>query len=89
MVKTYAIVKNGKVVNIALADKAIGPDWIEAKGAAIGDSYVNGEFTKQVQKPAEPSPIVAKKDRIDALIDLLVFNGALSADDAETLKTQR
>jgi len=30
-----------------------------------------------------------KKDRIDALIDTLVFNGALSSDDAETLKAQR
>jgi hypothetical protein len=86
MVKKYAIVKDGKVINVALSDDPLGDDWVLSEKVAIGDLYDGGKFTKPVQQQSEKSP---KKDRIDALIDTLVFNGALSSDDAETLKAQR
>jgi len=89
MVKTFAIVKEGKVVNVALSDKPLGDEWVPSEKASIGDLYQDGKFAKPVQPAIESSEKVEKKDRIDALIDILVFNGALSVDDAETLKSQR
>jgi hypothetical protein len=41
----YAIIENGKVVNVALADEPLTPAWIASDTARIGDDYVDGEFT--------------------------------------------
>lgn len=89
MVKTYAIVKEGKVVNVALSDRPLSDDWVRSDKAAIGDLYQGGKFVKSEEPAREATGKVEKKDKIDALIDALVFNGALSEDDAETLKSQR
>ena len=89
MVKTYAIVKEGRVVNVALSDKPLGDEWVRSDKAAIGDLYQGGKFVKAAEPAKETTGKVEKKDRIDALIDLLVFNGVLSDDDAETLNAQR
>jgi len=89
LVKTYAIVKEGRVVNVALSDKPLSDEWVVSDKAAIGDEYAGGKFVKPAEPVKESSGKVEKKDRIDALIDILVFNGALSVDDAETLKAQR
>lgn len=40
----YAIVEDGKVVNVALADEPIADNWIESDTAAIGNTYENGQF---------------------------------------------
>ena len=40
----YAIIKNGKVANIALADFPIEPNWVLDNGANIGDLYQDGQF---------------------------------------------
>lgn len=40
----FAIVENGKVVNIAVADAALEPTWVESESAEIGDAYTNGVF---------------------------------------------
>lgn len=42
----YAIVENGIVVNVAIANEPLGPDWIaDPEGKAnIGYLYVDGEF---------------------------------------------
>ena len=47
MIKRYAIVVDTVVVNIAVAESAIAPNWIESETASIGDLYINGEFVKQ------------------------------------------
>ena len=46
MIKRYAIVVDTVVVNIAVAESAIAPNWIESETASIGDLYINGEFIK-------------------------------------------
>lgn len=46
----YAIVFNGLVLNIAVADDPIDSDWIlipDGENVAIGWSYANGEFSEQ------------------------------------------
>jgi len=42
----YAIIENGAVVNIALADQPLASNWIQSDTAVIGDLYSGGLFTK-------------------------------------------
>lgn len=40
----YAIIENGKVVNLVLADEPIGINWVPGEDAKIGDDFVNEVF---------------------------------------------
>lgn len=40
----FAIIKDDKVVNIAIADAPIADSWIASDTALIGQIYENGEF---------------------------------------------
>ena len=40
----YAIIENGKVANIAVADFPVESNWVQAENAAIGDLYQDGQF---------------------------------------------
>lgn len=43
----YAIIENGKVVNVTKADKPLGENWVELQdGFWIGDLYDGGVFSK-------------------------------------------
>lgn len=44
----FGIVKNGVVVNVAVADAPLGPDWIAADKPAIGDRLQDGKLVKVV-----------------------------------------
>lgn len=44
MPRNYAIVENGKVVNIAWSDAPLGDNWIASDTAKINDEYVDGQF---------------------------------------------
>lgn len=46
IVKSFAIVENGVVVNIAVAYEPLAQNWIESESADIGDLYINGQFVK-------------------------------------------
>jgi hypothetical protein len=52
MAMKYAIITNGTVVNIAVADGPLFDNWIPADGAAIGDTWDGETFTR----PAPPPP---------------------------------
>lgn len=41
----FAIIENGKVSNIAVADAPLADNWIASESANIGDEYTNGQFT--------------------------------------------
>lgn len=79
----YAIVENGVVVNIAVADQALASNWIQSDTAAIGDLYSNGVFTKP---PAPPAPVPtevsnaqAREALIRSGIPIASVNAALAA----------
>ena len=40
----YAIIENGVVSNIAVADAPLADNWIASDSAQIGDEYNNGQF---------------------------------------------
>jgi len=48
----YAIVENGTVTNIAVADAPLSDNWIQSNTAKIGDAYNGTEFITPV--PPEP-----------------------------------
>lgn len=52
----YAIIKESKVINIAVATPEFAAEqgWIEAGDAKIGDDYMDGVF---VTPPIDPAPI--------------------------------
>jgi hypothetical protein len=81
MVKTFAIVNEGKVVNVVLSNEALGDNWLPSEKAAIGDLYQAGKFVKPEEPAKEPTETPVKSDRIDALINALVGKGIITEDD--------
>lgn len=41
----YAIIEDGKVINVAVANEPLADNWIASDTAQIGDTYADGEFT--------------------------------------------
>ena len=57
MRKTYAVIKDDKVENMAVAEYPVEPNWVESATAQIGDRYVNGSFIAAPPKPRETPKI--------------------------------
>lgn len=64
----YAIIENGVVTNIAMADGPLAPNWVQSDTAGIGWTYDNGVFTA----PVVPEPPVVV-DPCEWLIDIGPF----------------
>jgi hypothetical protein len=64
MSKTFAIVENGKVVNVALSETALADNWIQSDEAQIGWDYDGTSFIA----PPDPAPtaeeIRTERDRL-------------------------
>lgn len=52
MSKNYAIIENGKVVNVAVSETALADNWIQSDTACIGWEYDGTNFIA----PSEPTP---------------------------------
>ena len=66
----FGIVENGVVVNVAVADAPLGPNWIPADDPAIGDRLQDGKLVKVVPTDppeADPTQVVVPDE--PALID--------------------
>lgn len=62
----YAVIENGKVVNIVVsdADYATQQNWIPlAEGAGIGWDYANGQFTDN-RPVSESNPELLTKEQL-------------------------
>lgn len=67
MVNRYAIIEAGVVINVAVAEAPLASNWIQSEQAAIGWSYVNGQFIKPL--PVAPSKEEQEVNRKAAYID--------------------
>lgn len=47
----YAIIENGKVVNIAVAVEPLNENWVPAENASIGDLWDGEEFARAPEPP--------------------------------------
>lgn len=64
----YAIIENGKIVNIAVSDTAIADNWIELQdGFSIGDNYTDGVFSKAEVVVEVPQTITPRQLRLQLL----------------------
>jgi len=80
MISNYEIIETGKVVNVALSESALADNWVKSNKAAIGDEYKDGKFVKPKEEKNEKP---AKKDKIDKLIDALIFRGVINQEDIQ------
>ncbi len=53
----YAVVDQGKVVNVATSNSALGANWIASDSAQIGDLWDGSQFTK-------PAPVVVIPEKV-------------------------
>lgn len=76
-----AIVNNGAVVNIAIADKefAEAQGWIVSDTAAIGDTWNGSEFVRTAQVLTESDYVTAIQSMLDAKARERNYDGILSA----------
>ena len=56
MVKVFAIIEDGKVVNRTKAEEALGDNWVESDTARIGQLYDSEADTFSDPEP-EPEPV--------------------------------
>jgi hypothetical protein len=81
----YAIIENGVVVNLAIADQPLAENWIEFDGAVnIGDLYDGEAFNPPppVQKSADEIKaeiMTATQQRLDTFAGTRDYNSILSA----------
>ena len=73
----YAIIENGVVVNTALADGPIAPNWVQTDTAGIGWAYENGVFTAPII-----APITAKRS-----ITVLAFRSRFTQAEKQAIYT--
>lgn len=70
MAQKYAIIESGKVVNIAVSQAALEPNWIQSDVAKIGDDYVNGQFvTPAPDTSAQAAEVRAQRNEMLAACD--------------------
>ena len=69
----YAIIEDGKVINVAVAEEAINENWVLLPDTAgKGWDYINGQFVDNRPVPA-PVPIVQPtKEELLAQINALM-----------------
>ena len=69
----YAVIENGKVVNIVVsdADYATQQNWIPlTDGAGIGWDYANGQFTDNRPVPQETLAIPSREELLARLQEI-------------------
>lgn len=72
MEKTYAIIENGVVANMALATKALESNWVQAAaGVAIGWRYEGGAFSPPPAPEPQPDPVPRSCTRRQGRLALL------------------
>lgn len=74
----YAIIENGVVVNVAVAEAPLAENWISSASAAIGDTYEGGSFVR----PPDPPPAVPQSVTMRQARLALLASGKLALVDA-------
>lgn len=85
----YAIIENGVVVNVAVAEAPLAENWIASESAAIGDLYEGGEFIRPPDPPpAVPAEVTMRQARL-ALLNAGLLDTAQAVIDALPMPQQR
>lgn len=65
----FAIIENGKVVNVSESESALSANWVQSDVAKIGDIYDGATFTT-------PDPVIPVPESVPALNALLAIDAA-------------
>jgi hypothetical protein len=60
MIKNYAIVENGVVVNVAVSESALAANWVQSDVAQIGWTYNGSTFSPPAPTPDTKPPIITR-----------------------------
>lgn len=60
MIKNYAIIENGVVVNVAVSESALLPNWVQSDVAQIGWTYDGSVFHPPAPAPDTRPPIITR-----------------------------
>jgi hypothetical protein len=66
----YAIIENGVVTNIALADAPLADNWVASEEAGPGWTYENGVFTAPVAPTPAPVRVLTKLQYMNRFTDV-------------------
>ena len=66
---TYAVIENGKVANIVLADAPLADNWVASDVASIGWDYDGANFTPPAPPPITPEEVRVERKRLLAASD--------------------
>lgn len=78
----YAIIEDGVVVNVAVADEPLAENWIASESAAIGDLYDGEEFIRPpAPHAAAPASVTMRQARL-ALLGAGLLSGVDAAIDS-------
>jgi len=77
----YAIIENGKVINVAESNTKLANNWVKTSKAKKGDAYDGSKFTPSVKSVTTPPKIP-----LDELITKLVDKQILTQADADSIK---
>lgn len=68
MTKKFAVIENGAVTNIVIADSQMFDNWIDANGCSIGDTWDGVSFTPAQPEPAKvPQSVTMRQARLALL----------------------
>lgn len=79
----YAIIENGKVVNIAVSDSALGSNWIPALSSSVGDLW-DGDTFHSPTKSREDLLSELSAYRYEREVGGTTFNGMTVRTDRAT-----
>jgi len=77
----YAIIENGIVINVAVAEEPLESNWIATEAGAIGDIYENGQFTKP--EPIQDPLAYQKQRMMEYPSPLDYLDGVVKGDQAQ------
>lgn len=81
----YAIVESGVVVNIALADQPITPEWIEIpEGSSVGPGW-SYDGTDFAPPDPEPEPIPSSCTPAQGLVALFALKSITESDISQAI----
>jgi hypothetical protein len=66
---TYAVIENGKVANIVLADAPLADNWVASDVASIGWDYDGASFTPPAPSTITPEEVRVERNRLLAASD--------------------
>jgi hypothetical protein len=79
--QTYAVIENGKVVNmcVATADDVKPSNWVLCASGGIGWDYTNGQFVDNRPRPPEPESAATEPTKEELLAELAALTAKINA----------